>query len=259
VRFASLGSGSEGNALIVQTREGGTTTTIMIDCGFNQKELERRLNRVGLSTPDLDAIFVTHEHSDHIGGVFRVGRKFDIPLYMTRGTYINHNDALAELASVQIICAYTPVVFQDLSVMPFTVPHDAREPVQYVVQDRHARLGALTDLGHLTPSLYQDLAGLNALVLEANHDSDMLERSSYPASLKRRIAGPYGHLANDVAATLLAGLDRSQLQTILAAHLSSSNNTPDLAREHLSAACGRPPSEIGVALQDEGFDWIELQ
>jgi phosphoribosyl 1,2-cyclic phosphodiesterase len=121
VRFASLGSGSEGNALIVQTRDGGSTTTIMIDCGFNQKELERRLNRVGLTTPDLDAIFVTHEHSDHIGGVFRVGRKFDIPLYMTRGTFINHNDALAELARVNIVCAYTPVTFQDLCVVPFTV------------------------------------------------------------------------------------------------------------------------------------------
>ncbi len=256
MRFASLGSGSEGNALVVQSNGAGRPTTIMIDCGFNQKELERRLNRVGLTTTDLDAIFVTHEHSDHMGGVFRVGRNFDIPVHLTRGTFINNNDALAELAPVRIISADQAIEFQGLKITPFTVPHDAREPVQYVVEDADTRLGVLTDLGHLTPSLYQDLARLDALVLECNHDPEMLAKSSYPASLKRRISGPYGHLANDVAAQLLAGLDRSRLDTIIAAHLSSSNNTPELAREHLSVACKRPAYEIGVALQGEGFDWV---
>ncbi len=251
MRFASLGSGSEGNALVVQHER----TTIMIDCGFSQKELERRLARVELTVADLDAIFVTHEHSDHIGGVFRLGRKHDIPVFLTRGTFINTNDPLAELCPVSFICPYMPVAFQDLDILPFTVPHDAREPVQYVVSDGQTKLGVLTDLGHLTPSLVTDLSGLDAMVLECNHDPAMLAASSYPAGLKRRISGPYGHLSNETAGQLLAQLDRSRLQTVIAAHLSSSNNTAELARECLAFAAKRPEQEIGVALQGEGFDW----
>jgi phosphoribosyl 1,2-cyclic phosphodiesterase len=255
VRFASLGSGSEGNALIVQSGSGASATTIMIDCGFSQKELERRLARIALTISDLDAVFVTHEHSDHIGGVFRLGRKHDIPVYLTHGTFINTNDPLAELCPVSFIRPYQAVEFQGLQVMPFTVPHDAREPVQYVVGDGESKLGVLTDLGHLTPSLIDDLSGLNALVLECNHDPAMLAASNYPAGLKRRISGPYGHLANETAGQLLAQLDRSQLQTVIAAHLSSSNNRAELARECLGFAAKRPESEIGVALQGDGFGW----
>jgi phosphoribosyl 1,2-cyclic phosphodiesterase len=255
VRFASLGSGSEGNALVVQSGSGADQTTVMIDCGFGQKELERRLARLQLNINDLDAIFVTHEHSDHIGGVFRLGRKYEIPVYLTRGTFINTNDPLAELCPVTFIQPYLAIDFQGLQITPFTVPHDAREPVQYVVADGATKLGVLTDLGHLTPSLVQDLSGLDALVLECNHDPAMLAASNYPAGLKRRIAGPYGHLANATAGELLAQLDRSRLQTVIAAHLSSSNNLPELARECLGFAAKRPEREIGVALQGEGFDW----
>jgi phosphoribosyl 1,2-cyclic phosphodiesterase len=256
VRFASLGSGSEGNALIVQSGSGSTRTTIMIDCGFSQKELERRLARIELSIADLDAMFVTHEHSDHIGGVFRLGRKHEIPVYLTRGTFMNTNDPLAELCPVTFIQPYKAVDFQGLQVTPFTVPHDAREPVQYVIGDGQSKLGVLTDLGHLTPSLIQDLNGLDALVLEANHDPAMLAASSYPESLKRRISGPYGHLANETAGHLLSQLDRSRLKTVIAAHLSSSNNRAELARECFGFAAKRPEHEIGVALQGEGFSWV---
>lgn len=262
MRFASLGSGSEGNALVVQTFESVAgeihPTTILIDCGFNQKELQRRLGRLGLAIADLDAIFVTHEHSDHIGGVFRVSRNHSVPAFMTRGTFVNHNDALAEMAEVRFLRAYEPVEFRGLQITPFTVPHDAREPVQYVVSDQNCRLGVLTDLGHLTPSLVDDLSGLDAFVLESNHDSEMLRKSSYPASLKRRISGPYGHLANDKAATLLREIDRSRLQLIVAAHLSQSNNTPDLARAHLAEGARVNPGEIRVACQEQGFDWIDV-
>jgi phosphoribosyl 1,2-cyclic phosphodiesterase len=255
VRFASLGSGSEGNALVVQVSSEQSTTTVLVDCGFGQKELERRLQRVGLTTTDIDAIFVTHEHSDHMGGVFRIGRKHDIPVYMTRGTLMNTNDPLAELCTVRLLSPNQPIDFQDIRIEPFTVPHDAREPVQYVLDSGTKRLGVLTDLGHLTPLLPKVLSQLDALILECNHDTDMLANSSYPASLKRRISGPYGHLANDVAAQLLGQLDQSRLQTLVAAHLSSSNNLPALARHALASVVRRPDHEIGVALQGEGFDW----
>ena len=257
MRFASLGSGSEGNALIAQSSGAGRPTTIMIDCGFGQKDLERRLARVDLGIDDLDAIFVTHEHGDHVGGVFRLGRKFKIPVYMTRGTFMNSADPLAELCPITFIQADVTVEFGDLRISPFTVPHDAREPVQYVIEDHRCKLGVLTDLGHLTPNLDIALEGLDAFILECNHDEDMLAKSQYPASLKRRISGPYGHLANGLAAQLLARLNSNQIETIVAAHLSSSNNTPDLARDYLANASARPSKEIGVAFQGEGFGWIE--
>ena len=180
-----------------------------------------------------------------------------MPVYMTRGTFMNSSDPLAELCPISFIQPDVAIDFGDLRVLPFTVPHDAREPVQFVVQDHRCKLGVLTDLGHLTPNLDIALSGLNAFVLECNHDEDLLAKSQYPASLKRRISGPYGHLANGLAAQLLARLDSNQIETIIAAHLSSSNNTPELAREHLAAACTRPSKEIGVAFQGEGFDWVE--
>jgi phosphoribosyl 1,2-cyclic phosphodiesterase len=254
MRFASLGSGSEGNALVVQAG----ATTIMLDCGFNLSETISRLERIGLAASQLDGILVTHEHDDHVGGVSRVSRKFDIPVYLTHGTLSSLGPARAKLPQVTIIDSHTPFAIGDIEVFPYPVPHDAREPSQFVLSDGARRLGVLTDAGSITPHIEQMLSGLDALVLECNHDRSMLMSGSYPYSLKQRIGGRFGHLANETAAGLLGGVDYTRLQHCIAAHLSRQNNTPDLARAALAVAMQTTADWICVATQEEGFAWRQI-
>jgi phosphoribosyl 1,2-cyclic phosphodiesterase len=251
VKFSSLGSGSEGNALLVEAGDG---TRVLVDCGFGIREAVRRLERLGADPASLSAILVTHEHSDHVGGVFRLARRYAIPVYLTRGTWLATGLADAQV-DLRIVSAHQPFSVAGLGVEPFTVPHDAREPVQYVFDDGHARLGVLTDIGHPTPHLPAALPRLTALVLETNHDAGLLAASAYPPSLKRRIGGRYGHLENGDSAVLLGLLDRSRLRTVVAAHLSRQNNRPGLARAALSAVLGAEPSDVLVADQDDGLGW----
>jgi phosphoribosyl 1,2-cyclic phosphodiesterase len=257
VRFASLGSGSEGNALLVEAQCGATTTRVLLDCGFSAKEVERRLGRLGLSVEDLDAIVITHEHTDHIGSALTLGRKWSIPLHMSWGTAraIGADEAPVDL---HVLWGDESVAIGGLSVLPYTVPHDAREPLQYVFSDGASRLGVLTDVGVSTPHITNVLSGCDALVLESNHDLQMLATSRYPASLKARIGGTHGHLNNDAAAAILATLDRSKLRHLVAAHLSQQNNLPHLAQAALAAVLGASAVEVVVATQAEGFDWLAL-
>ncbi|CAG9229065.1 Metal-dependent hydrolases of the beta-lactamase superfamily I [Paraburkholderia tropica] len=257
MRFASLGSGSEGNALVVEAGSGATPTRVLLDCGFSAKEVERRLARAGLAADSLSAILITHEHSDHIGGALTLARRWSIPLYMSWGTAqaVGADDANVEL---NILWGDETVEIGELGVLPYTVPHDAREPLQFVFSDGASRLGVLTDVGESTPHINSVLSGCDALVLEYNHDLDMLAGSRYPASLKARISGSHGHLNNEAAGDILAALDRSKLRHLIAAHLSQQNNSPELARAAMAAVLGNAPTEIGVATQDEGFDWLAL-
>lgn len=257
MRFASLGSGSEGNALLVEAQCGTTTTRVLLDCGFSAKEVERRLGRLGLSVEDLDAIVITHEHTDHIGSALTLGRKWSIPLHMSWGTAraIGADEAPVDL---HVLWGDESVAIGDLSVLPYTVPHDAREPLQYVFSDGASRLGVLTDVGVSTPHITSVLSGCDALVLESNHDLQMLATSRYPASLKARIGGTHGHLNNDAAAAILATLDRSKLRHLVAAHLSQQNNLPHLAQTALAAVLGASAIDVMVATQAEGFDWLAL-
>jgi len=251
MRFASLGSGSQGNALIV---EAGSTR-LMLDCGFGIGECVFRLQRLGLEPADLDAIVVTHEHDDHIGGVARFARKYELPVYLTYGTLTALEGERGTAAQVTLVDSHTRFAIGDIEVRPFPVPHDAREPAQFVFSDGDATLGVLTDTGMPTPHIVEMLSGLNALVVECNHDADMLANGAYPPALKRRIASRFGHLANDAAAGLLAALDLSRLQHLIAAHLSQQNNTPERARDAISKAIGCAPEWIGVASQSDGFAW----
>lgn len=264
MRFASLGSGSEGNALVVEAGGGtggagaGTgPTRVLLDCGFSAKEVERRLARAGLAAESLHAVLITHEHSDHIGSALTLARRWSIPLYMSWGTAqaVGANDADVDL---HVLWAGETVEIGDIGVQPYTVPHDAREPLQFVFSDGASRLGVLTDVGESTPHIGAVLSGCDALVLECNHDLAMLAASRYPASLKARIGGSHGHLNNEAAAGILSGLDRSKLRHLVAAHLSQQNNTPELARAAMTGVLGNAATEIGVASQEEGFEWLVL-
>lgn len=252
MRFASLGSGSRGNALVV---EAGCTR-LLIDAGFGPREILRRLGRLGLADGDIDAVLVTHEHADHSGGIVACARRFGWQVILTHGTLAACGGTGG--AATVVIDSHAAFAWRDLHVQPFPVPHDAREPVQYVLGDGDRRLGVLTDAGHVTAHATAMLDGCEALVLECNHDLGLLAQGRYPPHLKRRIGGRWGHLDNDAAASLLAQVDGARLRHVVAAHLSEENNRPELARHALSAALGCAPDWIGVATQADGFGWREI-
>lgn len=252
-RFASLGSGSSGNGLVVERGR----TRVLMDCGFTLGDTAFRLGRLGLAPTDLAAILVTHEHTDHLGGVARFAKRHAIVVHLTRGTALALPvDFPASL--VRLIDPHATFEVDDLLVDPFPVPHDAREPVQYAFSDGASRLAVATDLGMSTPHVEEKLTRCDALVLECNHDLGMLEKGSYPRPLKARISGRLGHLHNGAAGELLSHLDRSRLKHLVAAHLSQQNNTPAKARSALAEALGCTEDWIGIADQAEGFGWRDL-
>jgi phosphoribosyl 1,2-cyclic phosphodiesterase len=252
VRFTSLGSGSAGNAFVVECGR----TRVMMDCGFGVGETRERLARVRLRPSDLAGIVVTHEHDDHLGGVARFALRHAIRIYLTRGT-AQWLPPEFPAVLIRLIDPHTPFAIDEVLVEPFPVPHDAREPVQFVFGDGDARVGVVTDLGCSTHHVQQKLSGCRALVVECNHDLGMLWGGSYPIGLKHRIAGRFGHLDNGTAAALVRDLDRSRLRHLVAAHLSEQNNTPALAVRALADAAGCEESWVGVATQRDGFDWRE--
>ena len=263
MRFASLGSGSEGNALLVAAGTKGSCsgtrqTLVLMDCGFGLQDTLLRLARLGVAPEQLSGIVVTHEHGDHISGVARLARKFDLPVWLTHGTLRAQAKAFAEISSIHEIDPRLSFAIGDLEIIPYSVPHDAAEPVQFVFSNGARRLGVLTDAGHGTVHIEQTLSGCDALVLECNHDAEMLMNGNYPYSLKQRVGGRFGHLNNQEAAGILARLDVSRLQHLVAAHLSRRNNTPELAVRALSVAAACQESWVGVATQEDGFAWREI-
>lgn len=254
LRFAFLGSGSEGNALIVEVGQ----TRLMLDCGFGLAETELRLSRLGLTPQHISGILITHEHGDHIRGAGKFSRKHGIPVWLTHGTLASQPDHFFDPEWLRDIDSHTAVAIGDIEIFPFPVPHDAREPVQFVFSDGDLRLGVLTDAGSTTPHIETMLSGLDGLVLECNHDRDLLWQGPYPPSLKDRIGGPYGHLDNASAAGLLSRLDRNGLQNVIAAHLSRQNNSPEQARAALAPILQWEPDRIGIADQQQGLDWHVL-
>lgn len=252
MRFALLGSGSKGNATVIAHAKD----CILVDCGFSCQETIRRLDRLGLVAEQIDAILVTHEHGDHVRGVSVLARKYDIPVWMTAGTRAACEFEPA--VRVSEFNAHQSFKLGGLTIQPVPVPHDAREPTQFVVTDGQLRLGILTDTGSTTPHIVDTLHGLDALVLEWNHDQQMLAQGSYPESLKRRVGSDYGHLANHQSLALLQSLDTSQLRFLIAAHISEKNNSTTLINQLLNEFDAPPECQLLMADQETGLAWCEL-
>lgn len=251
MRFASLGSGSRGNGTLVES----DNTCLLVDCGFTIKDTERRLARLGRRVDELSGILVTHEHSDHIKGVGPLSRKYNLPVFASHGTALY--EGLGNVTELNEVNTHGTFTVGDIEVSAVAVPHDAREPCQYVFAHRDRRLGLLTDLGSITPFVVEQYRQCDALVLEFNHDTDMLATGPYPPSLKRRVGGDWGHLNNRQAAQLLSMVEQARLQHVVMAHISEKNNTVELAEAALQAVLERSEAAIS-ADQDDGFDWLAI-
>ena len=251
MQFAFLGSGSRGNALLVEHNQ----TCLMLDNGFSTRETVARLGRLQQAPETIDAILVTHEHSDHIAGVGVYARRYQVPVWMTPGTYKAARHRLGDIAGLNFFDPDGSFSIQDLHITPIPLMHDARQPCQFVIGDGQYRFAVLTDTGSSSAEIESLISGCDALALECNHDRDMLQNSDYPRSLKQRVAGKMGHLDNDSAADILQSIDCDRLQHFVAVHLSEKNNMPTLVRDTLSAATGWPQETIQVASQDRVAPW----
>lgn len=255
LRFKSLGSGSTGNATLIEVT-GRSPTRLLVDCGLGLRQLSSRLAEAGLADEAIDAIFITHEHSDHIGCARQFALRHRVPVWMSRGTCEGIGspdfDGLLQTASDG-----QPISLGDLQIMPFTVPHDAREPLQLTCTDGATKLGVLTDLGHATAHLLAHLTNCDALLLECNHDTDLLSQSAYPPFLKKRVGGLYGHLSNAAAAAIARSVAHAGLKVLVAAHLSQQNNRPDLVRQAMGEVMGSR-AEVVVAHATAGTRWIAM-
>lgn len=262
MRFASLGSGSRGNATLIHYQ----STLLMVDLGFSIRETERRLARLDCHPSQIDAILVTHEHSDHVQGVAKFANKYCLPVWASHGTWRSKKlaafNAVAKNGTgnlVNYINCHAEFTIGDILVQPFPVPHDAEEPCQFVFEAGHLRLGLLTDTGSLTPHIERMLSKLDALLLECNHDISMLQQGQYPEMLKRRVGGDYGHLSNDQAMELLARIETKNLQSLVIMHLSAQNNDDNLVFNTLLNVVPDMASIIEVADQDQGLAWRQLK
>jgi phosphoribosyl 1,2-cyclic phosphodiesterase len=257
LRFCSLGSGSTGNATVVESCQNGTFTRVLLDCGMAYKQLESRLSHRGLAIDDIDAVFVTHEHSDHFGCAKQLAVQVRLPVWMSRGTYKAMASPDFE-GQLRIASDGIGIAIGHMQLQPFTVPHDSKEPLQVVVVAEGQKLGLLTDLGHVTPHLTNYLKNLDALILECNHDVSLLQTSKYPPFLKQRVAGAHGHLNNVQAADCLQLIQHQGLQYVVAAHLSEQNNHTDLVLAELRRVWVGQANNLVVADGLEGFDWLTL-
>ncbi len=264
LRFSSLASGSSGNATLVEAwhAPGERPTRLLVDCGLTLRRLTQALAQRGCTPDELDAVFVTHEHSDHVGGVLALQRRHGLSVWTSAGTWGAATEGVEPAAEASVACGGQPITIGALTLRPFAVPHDAAEPLQLVCSDGQYQLGIVTDLGEPNDAVARALQGCDALLLECNHDRTMLDSGPYPVWLKRRIGGHRGHLANHQSAALLDACRHDGLRHVVAAHLSRHNNTPALALEALDRALGQAPlfgsPILHVADGSQGCGWITL-
>ena len=252
LRFASLGSGSRGNALLVECNE----TLLMVDCGLSLKATEERLSLLGRTPLDVTALLVTHEHSDHMQGVARFARRYNTPVWMTPGTA--SAAAAGTIPRIHTLNCHRPLEFGEIAVQPFPVPHDAREPCHFVFAGAGRRLGVLTDTGHITSHIEERLIGCDALAIEANHDLETLRRGPYPAAVKNRVASSIGHLNNAQTAEFLETVGHPELQWVIALHISEQNNSRADVRDALSGKLTRDDQSLYLSEQNTPSEWLEI-
>lgn len=252
LRVRVLGSGSKGNALVVQGESGA----ILVDCGFARKRIEERMEQAGICRSDIQAILVTHEHGDHALGADRAARGWNVPLYATHGTI--RNAKWGAVDALHTIGTGSTFAVAGMEIHAFAVPHDAAEPVQFVISDGETRLGMLSDAGHVTPHMREVLSGCHALLLEANHCPDMLANGPYPPALRERVGGPWGHLSNAQSADLLTSLGLANTGHIVLTHLSEQNNSPERALDVIRPALNGWQGSLSIAAQDAPMDLIEI-
>jgi phosphoribosyl 1,2-cyclic phosphodiesterase len=251
LRFLALGSGSRGNAALVEFG----STLLMIDCGLPCKVVEERLQAVDRQPRDITAILITHEHTDHAQGVATFVKRHNTPVWMTVGTA----SALPTITRVHHLSPHRPLTIGAIDVQPYPVPHDAREPCQYTFAAAGRRLGMLTDAGHVTPHIVERLTECDALALECNHDLDSLHNGPYPDSLKARVASKFGHLNNHQTTELLRRLDATRVQWLLGLHLSERNNSPEHVRTTLQPAIESARYPLHLASQDSPTQWLAVE
>jgi|CXWL01.1.fsa_nt_gi phosphoribosyl 1,2-cyclic phosphodiesterase len=258
LRFCVLGSGSSGNAVVVDC--GGRR--ILIDAGFGGREVVRRLRAVGVEPETLGAIVLTHEHGDHIRGVDQLARRFSLPVLATPGTLAGMTLSPAARLLTRPMRTGGRHEVAGFEVEPFAIPHDAREPVGLVVRDAHGRsVGLAADLGMRSRLAWGRLRDVDALILEANHDVEMLRRGPYPWALKQRVAGSHGHLSNAEAALGIEELVSDRLRTVVLYHLSRTNNLPALALAAAGEQLARlaSPAELVLSFQHQSTAWLAVQ
>ncbi|NVJ61330.1 MAG: MBL fold metallo-hydrolase [Gammaproteobacteria bacterium] len=250
IHIASLGSGSKGNGTLIKS----DSTCVLVDCGFGLREATRRLKSKGVEPESLDAIIVTHEHSDHSGGVEKLARKYQLPVWLTPGTHLHRS--CADIVNFNYCLPEQAFQLGNLTIQPFTVPHDAREPAQFIFSSGDVTVGLLTDVGHITYHIIETLSSCDGLLLEFNHCPERLWNGNYPYPLKQRVGGDLGHLSNHQSLELLSRLDHSKLKVLVAMHLSGENNCPDLVQNLISEQFPEIPKVI--AEQTTGTDWITV-
>jgi phosphoribosyl 1,2-cyclic phosphodiesterase len=258
MRVAVLGSGSAGNCLVIES----AGRRILIDAGFSCREIEARLRRVGVDPDTLEAVVLTHEHNDHSLGADRLARRLGLRVYATEGTLKSLSWSRDARPRLQALASGWPYEIAGMSVETFSVPHDATDPVGVVVSDRAgARIGLAADLGCWSRLAAARLQELDALVLEANHDLDMLRRGPYPWVLKQRVASRHGHLSNQQAAEALPELLSDRLHCVVLYHLSRTNNAPALALAAVGEALDRAGStaRVAIAEQSRPSSWLEVR
>jgi phosphoribosyl 1,2-cyclic phosphodiesterase len=238
--IASLNSGSNGNCYYI----GNDEEAVLVDAGISCRETEKRMNRLGLSIEKVKAVFISHEHSDHINGLEVLSKKYRLPVYITPKTLINSRLALNEIF-IRTFSAYVPVDIGKLTVFGFPKRHDAQDPHSFVVSGNGVNIGVLTDIGSVCKDVKENFAQCHAVFLEANYDQQMLAEGNYPHHLKKRISGNHGHLSNNQALDLFIKHKPVYMSHVLLSHLSKDNNCPDKALRLFSEKAGK--THVSVA------------
>ncbi len=250
-----LASGSKGNAIYISSGQ----TSFLIDAGLSGIEIERRLKSRNLDPKSLNAIVVSHEHSDHIKGVGVLSRRYGLPVYINKKTWHAAENAMGKLhSSIHFECGHKFHMATDLSVHPFALSHDAEDPAGFIVNGSGIKIGIATDLGIATSMVKEHLKDCAALIVESNHDPKMLMEGPYPWPLKQRVKGRTGHLSNNDAKALLMDVAHDGLSHVILAHLSETNNTPEKVLTEVGGTTGLCNASLTVAMQDNAGELVSI-